>query len=62
VAAAYNARLQRRLPRTVWGSGCSSWYLDPAGRNLTLWPGFTFAYRARTRRFRARDFIIEPTR
>jgi cation diffusion facilitator CzcD-associated flavoprotein CzcO len=59
VAAAYNARLQRRLPRTVWGSGCSSWYLDAAGRNLTLWPGFTFGFRARTRRFRARDFIIE---
>jgi len=57
VAAAYNARLQRKLPATIWGSGCSSWYLDPAGRNLTLWPGFTFDFRRRTRRFRRRDFI-----
>jgi cation diffusion facilitator CzcD-associated flavoprotein CzcO len=56
VAAAYNARLQRRLPGTVWGSGCSSWYLDAAGRNTTLWPGFTFEFRSRTRRFRPRDF------
>jgi cation diffusion facilitator CzcD-associated flavoprotein CzcO len=56
VAAAYNARLQRRLPGTVWGSGCSSWYLDAAGRNTTLWPGFTFEFRRRTRRFRPRDF------
>jgi len=57
VAAAYNAGLQRKLPATIWGSGCASWYLDPAGRNLTLWPGFTLAFRRRTRRFRPRDFI-----
>jgi cation diffusion facilitator CzcD-associated flavoprotein CzcO len=57
VAAAWNRRLQRKLPGTVWGSGCSSWYLDAAGRNLTLWPGFTFTFRRRTRRFRPRDFV-----
>jgi cation diffusion facilitator CzcD-associated flavoprotein CzcO len=57
VAAAYNARLQRKLPGTVWGTGCSSWYLDAAGRNTTLWPGFTFEFRRRTRRFRPRDFL-----
>ncbi len=56
VAAAYNTRLQRRLPGTVWGTGCRSWYLDSAGRNLTLWPGFTFDFRRRTRRCRPRDF------
>jgi cation diffusion facilitator CzcD-associated flavoprotein CzcO len=58
VAAAYNAKLQRRLPKTVWGSGCSSWYLDREGRNLTLWPGFTFDFRRRTRRFSPADFTI----
>jgi cation diffusion facilitator CzcD-associated flavoprotein CzcO len=58
VAAAYNAELQRKLPNTVWGSGCSSWYLDSEGRNLTLWPGFTFQFRRRTREFRAADFVI----
>jgi cation diffusion facilitator CzcD-associated flavoprotein CzcO len=58
VAATYNERLQRRLPGTVWGSGCSSWYLDRSGRNLTLWPGFTFEFRRRTRRFRPRDFLL----
>jgi cation diffusion facilitator CzcD-associated flavoprotein CzcO len=58
VAAAYNAGLQRKLPSTVWGTGCSSWYLDSEGRNLTLWPGFTFEFRRRTRRFRPGDFII----
>ena len=58
VASAYNAELQRKLPNTVWGSGCSSWYLDSEGRNLTLWPGFTFQFRRRTREFRASDFVI----
>lgn len=58
VAAAYNAELQRKLPKTVWGSGCSSWYLDAEGRNLTLWPGFTFDFRRRTRTFRTADFVL----
>jgi cation diffusion facilitator CzcD-associated flavoprotein CzcO len=58
VAAAYNAELQRKLPKTVWGSGCSSWYLDAQGRNLTLWPGFTFDFRRRTRTFRTDDFVF----
>ncbi len=58
VAAAYNAELQRKLPGTVWGSGCSSWYLDSEGRNLTLWPGFTFDFRRRTSEFRTGDFVI----
>lgn len=58
VAAAYNAELQRKLPKTVWGSGCSSWYLDSEGRNLTLWPGFTFDFRRRTREFNATDFVL----
>ena len=58
VAAAYNAELQRKLPATVWGSGCSSWYLNSEGRNVTLWPGFTFDFRRRTREFNASDFVI----
>jgi hypothetical protein len=51
VQDAYNARVQRRMARTVWASGCASWYLDAHGRNTTLWPGFTFTFRQRTRRF-----------
>jgi cation diffusion facilitator CzcD-associated flavoprotein CzcO len=59
VAAAYNAELQRRLPKTVWSSGCSSWYLDREGRNLTLWPGFVGDFRRRTRQFRLADFTLD---
>jgi cyclohexanone monooxygenase len=49
---AYNAELQKRMERTIWTTGgCASWYLDAHGRNTTLWPGFTFTFRALTRRF-----------
>jgi hypothetical protein len=49
--AAYNARIQSKMPGTVWMSGCASWYLDAEGRNTTMWPDFTFRFRYRTRRF-----------
>ena len=49
----FNERLQARMKDTVWASGCRSWYIDERGKNTTLWPGFTFAYRFLTRRFRA---------
>ena len=48
----YNERLQRRLAGTVWSrGGCRSWYLDANGRNTTLWPGSSWTFRRRTRRF-----------
>jgi cation diffusion facilitator CzcD-associated flavoprotein CzcO len=47
----FNAEMQRRMKGTVWTSGCASWYLDASGRNTTLWPGFTFEFRHRTRHF-----------
>ena len=48
----YNEELQRRMEGTVWTSGdCRSWYLDASGRNRTLWPGATWRFRQRTRRF-----------
>jgi cation diffusion facilitator CzcD-associated flavoprotein CzcO len=55
----YNDALQRRLHRAVWSEGgCDSWYLDAAGVNRTLWPGFTFEYWARTRRARRADYAV----
>lgn len=51
VTRAFNAELQRRMQRTVWATGCSSWYQDARGKNVSLWPGFTFAFRRRTARF-----------
>jgi cation diffusion facilitator CzcD-associated flavoprotein CzcO len=54
----YNERLQARLQRSVWASGCSSWYQTRTGRNTTLWPHFTFVFRLLTRRARSADFCF----
>ena len=49
---AWNADLQRRMKRTVWSTGgCASWYLDEHGRNTTLWPRTTFAFRSLLKEF-----------
>jgi cation diffusion facilitator CzcD-associated flavoprotein CzcO len=57
----YNERLQKRLERTVWNSGgCASWYLTSSGKNTTAWPGFTFEYRLRARRFDAKNYDLQP--
>jgi cation diffusion facilitator CzcD-associated flavoprotein CzcO len=49
--ARYNREIRRRLEGTVWSTGCMSWYLTSTGKNTTIWPGFTFEFRLRTRRF-----------
>ena len=59
VQAAYNQALQGQLSRSVWSSGCHSWYLHPSGKNTTLWPGYTFQFRRRTRRFDPRDYLCD---
>jgi cation diffusion facilitator CzcD-associated flavoprotein CzcO len=58
VQAAYNDEIQRRMQRTVWTSGCASWYLDAGGVNSTLWPGFTAEYRWRTHRFDTANYLL----
>ena len=51
VQAASYEDVQRRMQRTVWLSGCDSWYRSADGRIDTLWPGFSLDYWWRTRRF-----------
>lgn len=55
----YNNEMQRRMKGTVWtAGGCVSWYLDARGHNTTLWPGFTFEFRYRTRYFDPQHYIL----
>ncbi len=44
----FNRKLQERLHKTVWDSGCTSWYVNAAGKNTANWSGFTVDYRLRT--------------
>lgn len=54
----FNADLQERSARTVWMSGCTSWYLNEHGRNTLLWPDFSFRYARRLRHFDARAYQL----
>jgi cation diffusion facilitator CzcD-associated flavoprotein CzcO len=54
VQSAYDARFRAASARTVWESGCTSWYTVD-GKNINNWPGTTIGFRRRTRRFRIED-------
>jgi cation diffusion facilitator CzcD-associated flavoprotein CzcO len=55
------AAVDRKMQGTVWlRGGCQSWYLDRTGRNSTIWPGQTFTFRRRLRRFDADDYQPVP--
>jgi cation diffusion facilitator CzcD-associated flavoprotein CzcO len=62
VQATFLAEMRRRMQGTAWSSGCSSWYLDAHGHNTTLWPGFTFEFKHRTRRFDVKSYILQTRR
>jgi cation diffusion facilitator CzcD-associated flavoprotein CzcO len=48
--------VQERMKRTVWMTGCRSWYLSADGRNDTLWPGTTIGYWWKTLRFDSANY------
>ena len=61
VQRAFNERLQARLAKTVWATGgAASWYKTKDGRITTLWPGFKFEFRWRTRRFDVESYERAP--
>ena len=56
VQQTYNQHIQQELQQTVWATGCQSWYLDSHGRNTTLWPSSTVAFRKETRHIDPGDY------
>lgn len=56
----YNEELAQRLEHTVWTSGCKSWYTQEDGKNIAIWPGFSFRYRMRTRGVDPDDYVFTP--
>lgn len=55
----YNDAVQSSLQKTVWNSGCSSYFIDKNGRNSTNWPWTTFFMRRQLARFVPQDFLVE---
>jgi len=62
VEASSYAELQKRVAKTVWTSGCSSWYVSPGGQVDTIWPGTTTEYWWRARRFDPDRYVLSPGR
>jgi len=48
--------------KSVWETGCHSWYTTSAGRNTNNWPDHTFLYRYRVRRFDLVAYRVMPRR
>ncbi|MGC5779074.1 flavin-containing monooxygenase [Methylobacterium sp. NFXW15] len=59
VQARFVDRIRNRMKKSIWqAGGCTSWYLDPKGRNTTLWPDSVLAYRRSARRARLSDYRL----
>ncbi len=56
--AAFNARLRAALARSVWHTGCRSWYLDESGNDPSQWPWLWSRYRRSTSRLIPGDYRI----
>jgi cation diffusion facilitator CzcD-associated flavoprotein CzcO len=54
----YNRRIQQRLRRTTWNSGCSSWYLTADGYNPSMYPGFATQYLRQMKELRLADYEL----
>ncbi|EID13603.1 flavin-binding monooxygenase [Mycobacterium xenopi RIVM700367] len=52
----HNQRIQKRLTKTTWMSGCRSWYLTKDGFNASMYPGFATQYLRQMRDFRFADY------
>lgn len=62
VQSAHQASIERALRRTVWLSGCASWY-QAGGSSPILWPDSVWAFQRRLARPRWSDFIaLHPER
>ena len=58
--ARFTDEAERRSEDTVWlQGGCKSYYTTPDGKNAGLWPGFSFEFRRRTRRFDSDAYTLE---
>ena len=47
-AEAFDGELRSALSRSVWHTGCTSWYVDENGHDPNQWPWLWSTYRRRT--------------
>jgi cation diffusion facilitator CzcD-associated flavoprotein CzcO len=54
----FNEQLQRDVGRSVWATGCRSWYKTATGKVTNNWSGFTLKYRWETWRVKFADYVM----
>ncbi|MDR3418516.1 MAG: NAD(P)/FAD-dependent oxidoreductase [Nevskia sp.] len=54
----FNQRIQQRLQKTNWNSGCKSWYITEDGFNPSMYPGFATQFRRQMREFSLDDYRV----
>ena len=52
----FNDELQKKLKKTVWATGCNSWYADASGKNFSVWPKSTWRFWLETQKVKASDY------
>lgn len=55
---AFNQQVQHMFEKTVWQSGCVSWYQQEGGKNFALWPTYTWKYWLKTKKPNAADYQL----
>ncbi len=58
----FNAWVEKASRKSVWETGCTSWYTTASGRNTNNWPDHTFLYRYRVRQFDLGKYRVMPRR
>lgn len=59
VQDAFNVWAQAWFKRSVWGSGCKSWYQNRHGKVIGIWPGSSNQLRKRLSHFDPADFLFD---
>ena len=58
-AEEFDRQLRAALARTVWHTGCTSWYLDENGNDPNQWPWLWSDYRRRTANISSGDYELQ---
>ncbi|HEX4889935.1 MAG TPA: NAD(P)/FAD-dependent oxidoreductase [Alphaproteobacteria bacterium] len=55
----YNEKIQGELQKMSWSAGCTNFYLDRTGRNVSFYPGTLGRMRRELRDLSREDYIVE---
>lgn len=55
----YTTMIHKEMEKTVWKTGgCQSWYQSKSGHIIAIFPGFSFSYRALTKKVKEKHHLI----